>query len=424
LDFIDDSESGTAIELDIQTQVSNTVIGFKDIQLSDFFSEEFVPTAVQLSRRTSLNLNTAIPPTFLPRIPVDFGFKRDEFENGGDLIEVTNRVSINARGYAVTNNLLRQQTSGQDAIFNGAVQVSTNINRYRLRASVNYELEPDTELTNLAATLDPGMYKDYSLSFGITHSLDQDLTELSASANKSAGKYNLSFGARYNSDNEINLDVAFSVGFGYEPRRNEWESNASSIANQGSVSARVFLDSNQDGIFNESDEPLEDIGFALNNGYSASRTSDDGIVFLTGIAPYEAMNVVLSPETMEDPMWTPAIEGIQITPRPGHAILLDFPIFTSGEVDGTVYLSKNGKEFGVGKVIVEVIDDRGYVIQTAETAYDGFYVISNIPLGNYRMRVSEEQLSRLSLKLKSDTTVDITSEDQFINGVDFVLSPK
>jgi hypothetical protein len=424
LDFIDDSASGTAIQLDVQTQVDSLVVGVTDVQFSDFFSEEFVPTAVQLSRRTNINLNTAIPPSFLPRIPVDFGLRRDEFEDGGNLTEFTNRLSVNARGYAITNNLTRQKTTGLDPLFNGAVQVSTNINRYRLRGSVDYEFEPDTELTNLAATLDPGMYKDYNLSFGITHSLDQDLTEYSASANKATGKYNLSFGARYNSDNELNLDVAFSVGFGYEPRRNQWDSNASTVANQGTVSARVFLDSNQDGIYGENDEPLENVGFKLNGGYNPGRTADDGIVFLTGLNPYEPLNVVISPETMSDPLWTAALEGIQVTPRPGHAILLEYPVFMSGEIDGTVYLRRNNKEHGVGKVIVELVDEQGRALKTAETAYDGFYVMSDIPLGKYRMRVSEKQLDKLSLKLESEEQVEITNENQFINGVDFVLSPK
>ena len=424
LDFIDDSASGTAIELDAQTQIDSTVIGFTNVEFSDFFSEEFIPSAVQLSRRTNLNINTAIPPSIIPRMPFDIGIRRDEFENGGNLLEITNRISVNARGYAITNSLTRQKTTGQDALFNGAFQVSTNVKHYRLRGSVNYEFEPDTELTNLAATLDPGMYKDYNLSFGITHSLDQDLTEYSASANKATGKYNLSFGARYNSDNEINFDVALSVGFGYEPRRHEWDSNASTVANQGSVSARVFLDSDQDGIFGENDEPLEDIGFTLNNGYSAGRTAEDGIVFLTGRPPYEPLNVVISPQTLADPLWTPALEGVQITPRPGHAILLEFPVFMSGEVDGTVYLSRNNKEFGVGRVMVELVDKNNRVLRTAETAYDGFYVMGNIPLGEYRMRVSNQQLDKLSLKLESEESVVITTNNQFVSGVDFVLSPE
>lgn len=423
-DFIVDSASGSAIELDLQTQIDSTVVGFKNIEFSDFFSEEFIPDALQLSRRSIASINTAIPPSSLPRIPVDFGFRRDEYENGDSLFEITNRLSTNARGYALSNLLTRQQSTGQDALFNGTFQVSTNINRLRLRGSVNYAFEPDSELTSLAATLDPGQYKDYHLTFGLSHSLEQDLTEYTASANKATGKYNLSFGARYNSDNEINLDVSLSVGFGYEPRRHQWDSNASTVANQGSVSARVFLDSDQDGIYGENDEPLDNIGFTLNNGYSAARTADDGIVFLTSLSPYEPLNIAIAPETMSDPLWTAALEGIQVTPRPGHAILLDFPIFMSGEIDGTVYLSRNNQEFGVGKVIVELVDQFDRVVKTTETAYDGFYVMSNIPLGTYQLRVSDRQLDKLSLKLNAIESVEMSSDNLFINGVDFVLSPK
>jgi hypothetical protein len=136
------------------------------------------------------------------------------------------------------------------------------------------------------------------------------------------------------------------------------------------------------------------------------------------------LNVVIAPQTMADPLWTAALEGVQITPRPGHAILLEFPIFMSGEVDGTVYLSRNNKEFGVGKVIVELVDKYNRVLKTTETAYDGFYVMSNIPLGEYRMRVSDKQLNKLSLKPMSDESVEITTDNLFINSIDFVLSPE
>ena len=50
--------------------------------------------------------------------------------------------------------------------------------------------------------------------------------------------------------------------------------------------------------------------------------------------------------------------------------------------------------------------------------------MGNIPLGEYRMRVSNQQLDKLSLKLESEESVVITTDNQFVSGVDFVLSPE
>ncbi|MDH5611770.1 MAG: carboxypeptidase-like regulatory domain-containing protein [Gammaproteobacteria bacterium] len=419
--IISDSESGSATEINLQSRIDEITIGFNDIYLSNFFSEEYLPTAEPIKRSSKLDLSTAIPASFLPRIPVSFGFKRDQYTNGGELFEITNQLSMSTHGFAMTNNLTHQKVTGQQATANGNFQLSTNIEHIRLRGTIGYELQPDKELTNLALTLDPGQYGDYRLSFGINHSLQQDITEYSATANKLSGKYSLSFGARYNTNNEINLDVSFSVGFGYEPRRNRWQQDSRTLANQGSVSARFFLDANQDGIFDDNEEALGDIGVRLNGGYNKGRSDEEGILFLTGITAHNSTNVVIAPETLTDPLWTVALEGIQVVPRPGHAIQVDFPIFTTGEIDGTVSLLKDGRTNGVGRVIVELVDQKNRVVATTETAYDGFYILSKIPLGEYHVRVSEKQLSTLGLRPLSEETVTVKADDPYVNGIDFTL---
>ena len=193
------------------------------------------------------------------------------------------------------------------------------------------------------------------------------------------------------------------------------------MASQGSISARAFIDTDEDGIYGENDEPLENVSFRLNNGYNPARTDEDGIAFMTGIQPYQSTDVVVAPESLEDPLWNTAIDGINVVPRPGNSVVIDFPIFMSGEIDGTVYLSKNGSSFGVGNVEVQLVDKYDRVLQTVETAYDGFYIISKIPFGEYRLRVSGQQLEKLNINPVSDELLKINSEDPFQSGFDFTL---
>jgi len=420
----DDSESGDAVELSLNARYGNTAIGLTDAHLNQFYSEEFLPSAVAVSRSSSLNIDSAIPPTILPRIPFRFVFKRDEYSDNTERLDFSNLISVSVRGFAVSNLLQRISVTDQPSYTTGTLQLSTSVNRLRLRGVLSYELDPDSTLTNASISADPGRYGDYQINFSVNHSLEQNLTEYSASANKSQGRYNLSFGARYNSDDEFNLDFRLSFGFGYEPRRNSWESNALSIANQGSVSARVFLDNDQDGIYSENDEPLENIGFRLNNGYSREKTAEDGVAFITGMQPYEEVDVVVAPESLQDPLWNTAIDGISVVPRPGHSILLDFPVFMSGEIDGTVYLTKNGRTFGVGKVEVELVDEYGRVLKSVETSYDGFYIISKVPTGKYHLRISKSQIDKLNLETVNDELLEISSDDPFQSGFDFTLKSK
>lgn len=421
LDLYDDSQSGDAAEISLQTRIGETIIGYADIALDGFFSEEFRPTQVELSRRSKLRIDTAIPPGWLPRIPLTFELNRDQFAAGGDSTDFSNVISLSAHGFAVSNRLLRQQVAGLDPTTTGTLQLSSNFPGLRVRGSVSYELDPDDEIDSVALTAEPRSSGPFRYTLGLNHSLEQDLTEASVTANKSSGRYNLSLGLRYDSDDIATVNASLSVGIGREPRSGEWYTDARTMASSGSISAMAFLDGNQDGIFNDDDEPVPDVGFRLNGGYNRTRTDEDGVGFLTGLAAHQPLNLAIAPETVADPLWTVALDGVRVVPRPGHSIRLDFPIFVSGEIDGTVYVERDGKQFGAGRVIVELLDSGGNVIKTETTAYDGFFIISKIPLGEYRLRISPTQLDGLGLQADRIERFAIDADELFVNGLDFVL---
>ncbi len=422
LNVIDDLDGGEAVYFDFQTGAGNTSIKFNHMIMNRFFSEEFKPTQQEFKDKTEFRIDTSIPPTILPRIPFSLELIMSDFESGNDRNEINNLISLQKYGLSLTNRLTYVQNSDIQNTFTGALGVSSNINRYGLRGTVNYEFKPESEVTNVDLTLRPPLYKEFQFTYGLNHSLRADLTELSASASKSVGSFNLSAGLRYNTDSILSLDARFSIGLGREPRENRWVPHALAIAGRGSVSARVFLDNNEDGLFNEGDEPIENVGFTVNSGYRKVRTNTSGIAFMTGLLEYRPVNLAIAIPTLEDPLWSPALEGMRIVPRPGQAMQLDFPIFTSGEIDGTVYLSRKGKTVPAGRVIVEVVDEHDRVIKSASTEYDGFYVISKIPLGKYRIRVSQEQMDRLNLSVETEPSFEISANDQFESGVDFTLN--
>jgi hypothetical protein len=293
-----------------------------------------------------------------------------------------------------------------------------------LRGTVDYEFQPVSDFTTVNLTLRPPLYKEYQFSYSLNHLLRTNLTEASATVSKSVGSFNLSASLRYNTESILSLDARFSIGLGREPRENRWVPHALAIAGRGSVSARVFLDNNEDGIFNEGDEAIENVGFTINNGYQQVRTNASGIAFITGLLEYVPVNLAIAIPTLEDPLWSPALEGVRIVPRPGQAMQLDFPVFTSGEIDGTVSLLRNGRKVPAGRVTVEVVDDRDRVVKSTTTEYDGFYVISKIPLGKYRIRVSRQQMSELNLNTETEPVFEITADDQFESGIDFTLTQK
>ena len=422
LNLIDDIDGGEAVYFDLQTGIGNTVFKFNHITMNSFFSEQYKPTQQEFRDKTEIRIDASIPPTFLPRIPFSLELIKSNFESGNDRTEINNTISLQTYGLSFSNLLTYVDTSDVENIFTGKFVINSMFNRYGLRGTVDYEFQPVSDFTTVNLTLRPPLYKEYQFSYSLNHLLRTNLTEASASVSKSVGSFNLSASLRYNTESILSLDARFSIGLGREPRENKWVPHALAIAGRGSVSARVFLDNNEDGIFNEGDEAIENVGFTVNNGYQQVRTNSSGIAFITGLLEYVPVNLAIAMPTLEDPFWSPALEGVRIVPRPGQAMQLDFPVFTSGEIDGTVSLSRNGRKVPAGRVTVEVVDDRDRVVKSTTTEYDGFYVISKIPLGKYRIRVSRQQMSELNLSAETEPGFEITADDQFESGIDFTLT--
>ena len=421
LGAVDDTESGSAFDWSFQTRYKSTIFKLEETYLNDFVSEVFLPTQVPIERRSLARLDTAIPPTFLPRIPITFGYERDYYSSNTTFTRFTNQISMQGRYAGFTNDLTWQETSGASELFNGVFGISYNTTRYGLRGTLNYEMKPRDELTNAALTMDVRQLGVYQLSLTVNHSLDLDTTQYTVSASKPVGNYALTLLGRYATNDSYEIGLAFNISLGQDPRTSNWEFDARTMASLGSVSAQVFLDTNQDGLLDEDEEPLSNVAFDINGGRQRIRTNDEGVAFITGLPAHTPANIEVAKDTLEDPLWLSTIDGVRVVPRPGQPIQLEFPVFMTGEVDGTVLFERDGSLTGAGRVDLQLLDQRGRVIQTIQTAFDGFFVFSNVPVGKYQLRVAPEQIDRLQLQSLEPLQVEITAEELFVSGADFVL---
>jgi len=422
IDTVLNMDEGNVFELGLQTRFVDTIFGFKQTLLSDFSSEEFLPTSNPIKSRTKFNIDTAITSESISRIPVGFVISQDKFSNGTSLTNITNNISLNTHNISYNNQLTLQNNSTQSNLMFGTFQLSQYTAINSTRGTINYTLSPEAEITSTILNYDIHNFHDYRINSSLSHSLSTSTTEVAIAFNKPYTDYNLSYGARFNSDSEFTIDVNFSVGLGQEPRTQQWTSSNYLLAGSGSVSARTFIDANQDGIFDDgNDAPLSDVGFVINGSARRNFTDENGVAFITSLPTFSTTDISISQGTLEDPLWSSALDGISIVPRPGKTIQLDFPIFLTGEIDGTVYLERNGQKQGAGNVTIEIVDENNQVVRSIETAYDGFYIISDIPIGQFRARVAQKHLKKLRVVGDKTQPININIDERYINGIDFTL---
>lgn len=424
-DFIDDTESGSAINWNIQTRLGEFILDFgEDYFIDEFISEEFPQSYQPIERRTFFNIDTAIPASVLPRIPVTFELQRDQRE--GDIIvdRFANRISFQQNRLAVSNTINLNSQTGLDTIVSDSLQISQRAYGYNFRGAFNYEFAPNSGLNSATFTVDGFRLARYNISTGFTRVVRNDTDQLLLNMNRSHGTYSLGLNTSYSTGGVFTVNLSFQMGLGREPRSGIWHPEYRPIASQGSLSAQAYLDTNGNGSKDTAEEGLPGVKIRINGGNVPQQTSDAGIVYVTGIEPYRELDVDLAVETLEDPLWQPAVKGKRMHLRPGYVALVDFPIIVTGEIDGTAFVQLGDEQREVSGVIVELLDTQGNIVQTTKTAFDGFYLFSKIPAGKYQLRISRDQTDSLNLMPVKPTFVVIEAENPIVNGMDFVLQKK
>ncbi|WP_455208046.1 hypothetical protein [Kaarinaea lacus] len=421
-DLIKDMQSGTAIDWEIQSSFNGLILKLGETYFQDkFISEEFPETLSPIKQHTTIALDTAIPASLLPRIPITFDMDRKEYESGLAITQYGNRISANSHGLAITNTLNMNDQTGIDRVFSGNLQISKRAFGYNFRGSANYELEPDSGFQSATFTIDGFKLWGYHINSGYSRVIDTDIDEVFFNMNRTHGAYALGLNTHYSTGGILSVDLTFSIGIGREPRTNIFKPEFRPVASQGSMSVLAYLDKNSNDHKDPDEEGLQGAKIRINGGHMPQKADENGIVYLTGIEPYRELDVDLAVESLEDPLWQPKVIGKRISLRPGYVAQIDFPIMITGEIDGTAYVQLGDKQREVSGVIVELLDQQGKVIQTAKTAYDGFYLMSKIPAGKYQLRVSREQTDALNLLPVKPTFVVIEPDKPIVNGMDFVL---
>jgi len=166
---------------------------------------------------------------------------------------------------------------------------------------------------------------------------------------------------------------------------------------------------------------LEGIGFTANNAPLKGRTDKTGFAYVNGLEPYREMDFKVDLATLSDPYWIAHPGGVRMVPRPGTTSQFDFPVVSTGEIDGSVFRVWAEGPGSVAGVVLQLLKEDGTVVRELETAYDGFFLIDFIAPGRYKLRVSPEQMEELGLSVDKAYDIEIDGGGTIVSGQDFVL---
>jgi len=426
LNLVTDSKGGIAGQAGLQMILpADLSLLIEHGEFRDFVSEDADDIAGLLERRSSVRLDGVFGAGPLPRIPFAFSGAHELRDTGHKETELANRLSMVVRMLSFTNSL--QWTKVEDAgtateTANGSLLIGGRFGPANIRGEAHYDLEPDLQFSAAGITADWYFDTDFSARVSVQREfVNQPRTTYGIGLSRRFNFASVGLTGEYDTDDGSQVLLSVSFGIGRDPRTGKWHARAESFAEDGAVSARAFLDNNTNGVFDDGDEALPDIRFATSRGSPRETTGADGVVFMTGLTPYERKDVMLPARSLTDPYWVAQPEGVSIMPRPGRTAVVDFPVMTTGEIDGTAYLESNGVRRDVSEVVVQLLDAQGAVVGQAKTAYDGFYLFDSLAPGRYTVQVDPAQLARLNLASSAPKTIDIRGDGTIVSGADIAL---
>jgi len=428
VDLVDQQDGGWATRMLAQT----SILGFSTILehniTKNFVSEQFTGTGdSKLNSSTTLRVDGAISVFDLPQMPISLTLDHDRFVNGDKTTTLSNRVTVPIGRLSVTHTLdySRTKTStGVDKTASGTFLLGGRIGDVRLRGTVGYKVLPETDYGTMTVTADKRISKNLEISLGLERSAPPDVVNsISFGLNRLTEWSAWGLDLEYSDDAVFQARVNMAMSFGVNPASGRPIVTANRIATQGALMSRVFLDHNGNGLFDDGDKPMEGVRLEIDRGIQREKTDADGFIFIPAVSPNRNLVVKLDADSLGDPFLVPSKKGVSIVAHPGGTARVDFPVVTTGEIDGTVFKVSGTKVFPVSGAEVQMLDADGNVVRELRSAFDGFYLMEFVPPGDYSLRINPDQLAKLGLVTEGVRRATIAGDGTVVSGQDFVLRP-
>ncbi len=187
------------------------------------------------------------------------------------------------------------------------------------------------------------------------------------------------------------------------------------------IHGKVFLDSNNNGIFDEGEKPLSNVGVTANN--ALFYTDENGNYVAEGLYSENVINLGVDRKTI-DPM-TKHTKGIlKVKARKSAGMKIDIPISIVSMVTGNIWNTEDfeEREFIQALTMTTILLEKdGEVIDEIDPEFDGMFFFEDVPAGKYKIKfqyIGQENIGFSNPELDIEVKLENTEEGEYFEGFD------
>ena len=387
-----DTTGGRAVRAQALAELGTTNVGVETIWVGGGFRSDRILRDVTGIHAITLDHFFGSGRT---SIPVHLDARLISRTGGDSTLELTSRASANLGRMSLTGELAyrdERRKFGPDPppLVETGLLANARVGKIRLRGEARFRLSPETQFQSATiigewsaggSLLRPA---EWRAEVGYDRALGRARAGLGYI--RRFDRFALSVNGEAASDGSVagGLSAAFSLG--PDPRSGGGvRLTSDKLASTGTALVRVYRDANMNG--------RRDAGEVLEKGaqIAAGRipvdtlTDANGEVLVDGLEPYQPVLIGVDGSSLPDPLVQPSTPGLVMTPRPGVAMIVELPLVSSGDVDGTLVRNGGGSLEGVD---LELADAEGRTIARTRSDFDGFFIFEGVPYGRYTVRIA------------------------------------
>lgn len=346
---------------------------------------------------------------------------------GGGITTDTLRTTVTYPAFTVSPSLGRAKDLGPQGT------VATNADVFVTFRKGEYDLQSELGVTQVSGQTrinDWGFLANRVMPSGLVYRLgirgrDPKLQDgqLQLNVSKLTGRFGYGVDFQFAKATGYTLGLRFQASLGREPRTGKWSSDARYLSGQGAVSLVAFKDNNGNRVLDPGEQVYSDTQFKVGNAPIENAIQDSKVVFRTLLPRGQETTIRLSEASLEDPSLQSSVRAYRVVPRPGKVIRLEFPVSVFGEINGTTRIRRDKGHAEFGGLELELLRANGERVKLFRSAYDGFFELRDLPIGDYLLRVSPQEVERLKIQEPPVRKFHIDNEKNLFDGQDFVVEP-
>jgi hypothetical protein len=411
-------------EASLQRSFSGLSLQLRHAQFSDGFGSQKV--AAGIKSRTEASVVASVPVFSGTRIPVSMRTLLNRQYDGSAQLQFDEQSSIsfgkNNIGQSLSVNA--DLNRGQPTFITGSTIYSRRLRENGIRAFASYNIAPSLELRSLGIGYDQytGIGgKKWYWNANADWQFYEKVGNFTVGASREFSRFALNLEAAASTKRVWSVGASIAFSLSRDPVRSGWSMSPEASAQSGNVIARIFEDMNNDGNFSTGDIPIKNAEI-ISGDFSSAKTDANGRIFLKGL-PSNSTTLLKALAPADYPVdLIEAKPSNAVVARAGTVNSIDIPMVVSGSVEGQIDFVRGQASRPLRGIMVKLIGEDRTIIQYSE--YDGYYLFQNIPTGQYRIELDEQQIGQMGLAGTTMRGIEVSRQRPYPAGLNFKLEPR